>query len=217
MSQKWLLIGGALLALVAGVGVAWWSNSQSAQDNAPTYKYLQTFPEPRKLAQVTLLNQHGDKVTNELFKGHWSLLFLGYTFCPDVCPTTMAGLAKIYPELTNIATDSPIQIVFVSVDPKRDTPERLASYVEYFNPEFIALTGEHSMLFPFARSLGLMYAMAESTDNPNYLVDHSASVVVVDPNGFAIGRFKPNYNPGELAVSDSVQILTDMPVITKEQ
>lgn len=215
MNQKLLLTLVAALALVTGVGMAWWFTTQSTENQTP--QYLQTFPEPRQLAEVTLVNQHGETVTNELFKGHWSLLFLGYTFCPDVCPTTMAALGKIYPELKNISTDSPIQVVFVSVDPKRDTPERLTSYVEYFNPEFVALTGEHKMLFPFARSLGLMYAIAESTDNPNYLVDHSASVVVVDPNGLAIGRFKPEYNPGELAVSDSVQILTDMPVITKEQ
>ena len=215
MNQKLLLTLVAALALVVGVGMAWWFTTQSTENQTP--QYLQTFPQPRQLAEVTLVNQHGETVTNELFKGHWSLLFLGYTFCPDVCPTTMAALGKIYPELKNISTDSPIQVVFVSVDPKRDTPERLASYVEYFNPEFVALTGEHKMLFPFARSLGLMYAIAESTDNPNYLVDHSASVVVVDPNGLAIGRFKPEYNPGELAVSDSVQILTDMPVITKEQ
>jgi|TARA_A200000159_G_scaffold146682_1_gene153197 protein SCO1/2 len=215
MNQKLLLTLLAALAMVAGVGMAWWFTTQSTENETP--KYLQTFPEPRQLAEVTLVNQQGETVTNEVFKGHWSLLFLGYTFCPDVCPTTMAALGKIYPELKNISTDSPIQVVFVSVDPKRDTPERLASYVEYFNPEFVAVTGEHKMLFPFARSLGLMYAIAESTDNPNYLVDHSASVVVVDPNGLAIGRFKPEYNPGELAVSDSVQILTDMPVITKEQ
>ena len=215
MNQKLLLTLVAALALVTGVGMAWWFTTQSTENETP--KYLQTFPEPRQLAEVTLVNQQGETVTNEVFKGHWSLLFLGYTFCPDVCPTTMAALGKIYPELKNISTDSPIQVVFVSVDPKRDTPERLASYVEYFNPEFVAVTGEHKMLFPFARSMGLMYAIAESTDNPNYLVDHSASVVVVDPNGLAIGRFKPEYNPGELAVSDSVQILTDMPVITKEQ
>ncbi len=113
------------------------------------------------------------------------------------------------------STDAPIQVVFISVAPIRDTPERLASYVEYFNSEFVALTGEHKQLFPLTRSLGLMYAIAESTDNPNYLVDHSASVVVVDPDGFAIGRFKPKFSPGEVAVSDSVQILTDMPDVIK--
>tara|TARA_B100001123_G_scaffold225760_1_gene254151 strand:- start:1413 stop:1811 length:399 start_codon:yes stop_codon:yes gene_type:complete len=125
----------------------------------------------------------------------------------------MASLGRVYPELKKIDSDNAVQVVFVSVDPNRDTPERLASYVEYFNAEFVALTGEHAQLFPFVRSLGLMYAIAESTDNPNYLVDHSASVVVVDPQGRALGRFKPKYTPGELAVSDSMQIAKDLPLI----
>ncbi|GGF63053.1 SCO family protein [Alteromonas lipolytica] len=213
MNQKLLLSLVAAVALAAGAGFAWWKASGNST-GAP--QYFQTFPEPRQLAPVELVNQHGETVTNEVFKDHWSLLFLGYTFCPDVCPTTMSALGQIYPELKDISPGAPIQVVFVSVDPKRDTPERLESYLAYFNPEFVALTGEHKMLFPFARSLGLMYAIAESTDNPNYLVDHSASVVVVDPDGLAIGRFKPKYNPGEVAVSDSIQMLTDLPYIIKD-
>ena len=100
MNQKLLLTLVAALALVAGVGMAWWFTTQSTENDTP--QYLQTFPEPRQLAEVTLVNQHGETVTNELFKGHWSMLFLGYTFCPDVCPTTMAALGKIYPELNKI-------------------------------------------------------------------------------------------------------------------
>ena len=108
-------------------------------------------------------------------------------------------------------------LVFVSVDPKRDSVERLAEYVSYFNEEFIALTGEHKTLFPFVRNLGMMYAIAESTDNPNYLVDHSASVVLIDPEARVIGRFKPKREPGKLSISDSQQILADMPVIISKQ
>ncbi|MDC8829304.1 SCO family protein [Alteromonas gilva] len=213
MKQKTLLALVGTVALATGVIIAWFV-AQSQNNSAP--EYFQPFPQPRQLTAVELVNQNGQTVTNqEVFNGHWSLLFLGYTFCPDVCPTTMAALSKIYPDLKSISTTEPIQVVFVSVDPNRDTPERLASYVEYFNAEFVALTGEHKQLFPLTRSLGLMYAIAESTDNPNYLVDHSASVVVIDPDGFAIGRFKPEFNPGEVAVSDSVQILTDMPDVIK--
>lgn len=213
MNQKLLLALVAAFALATGLGVAWWVSGNTVGSEP---QYLQRFPEPRQLADIELVNQRNEIVTNDVFKGRWSLLFLGYTYCPDVCPTTMAALSKIYPELKNISTDTPIQVVFVSVDPQRDSPERLASYIGFFNPEFVALTGEHKVLFPLVRSLGLMYAIAESTDNPNYLVDHSASVVVVDPDGLAIGRFKPKYNPGEVAVSDSIQILTDMPVIIKD-
>ena len=129
----------------------------------------------------------------------------------------MAELNNIYPELQALNSVEPIRIVFVSVDPKRDSVERLAEYVSYFNEEFIALTGEYKTLFPFVRNLGMMYAIAESTDNPNYLVDHSASVVLIDPEARVIGRFKPKREPGKLSISDSQQILADMPVIISKQ
>ena len=210
MSQKiWIVLAG-IVALSAGAFVA---VVKPFQPSTPTPEYFQYFPEPRNLADISLVDQTNTSVDNTVFNGRWSLLFLGYTYCPDICPTTMASLGRVYPELKKMGSDNAVQVVFVSVDPNRDTPERLASYVEYFNAEFVALTGEHAQLFPFVRSLGLMYAIAESTDNPNYLVDHSASVVVVDPQGRALGRFKPKYTPGELAVSDSMQIAKDLPLI----
>lgn len=210
MSQKiWIVLAG-IVALSAGAFVA---VVKPFQPSTLTPEYFQYFPEPRNLADISLVDQTNTSVDNTVFNGRWSLLFLGYTYCPDICPTTMASLGRVYPELKKIGSDNAVQVVFVSVDPNRDTPERLASYVEYFNAEFVALTGEHAQLFPFVRSLGLMYAIAESTDNPNYLVDHSASVVVVDPQGRALGRFKPKYTPGELAVSDSMQIAKDLPLI----
>lgn len=210
MSQKiWIVLAG-IVALSAGAFVA---VVKPFQPSTPTPEYFQYFPEPRNLADISLVDQTNTSVDNTVFNGRWSLLFLGYTYCPDICPTTMASLGRVYPELKKIDSDNAVQVVFVSVDPNRDTPERLASYVEYFNAEFVALTGEHAQLFPFVRSLGLMYAIAESTDNPNYLVDHSASVVVVDPQGRALGRFKPKYTPGELAVSDRMQIAKDLPLI----
>jgi protein SCO1/2 len=125
----------------------------------------------------------------------------------------MAELNTIYPELQALESVYPIRVVFVSVDPKRDSINRLSEYVSYFNKEFVAVTGEHKSLFPFVRNLGMMYAIAESTDNPNYLVDHSASVVLIDPQARVLGRFKPTRQPGRLSISDSQQILADMPVV----
>jgi protein SCO1/2 len=125
----------------------------------------------------------------------------------------MAELNTIYPELQALESVYPIRVVFVSVAPKRDSINRLSEYVSYFNKEFVAVTGEHKSLFPFVRNLGMMYAIAESTDNPNYLVDHSASVVLIDPQARVLGRFKPTRQPGRLSISDSQQILADMPVV----
>jgi len=115
--------------------------------------------------------------------------------------------------LQAIESEYPVKVVFISVDPNRDTTERLAEYIGFFNSNFIAATGEHSQLFPLARNLGMMYAMTESSGNPNYLVDHSASVVVVNPKAQVIGRFKPKREPGNLSISDAQEILTDMPSI----
>jgi protein SCO1/2 len=120
---------------------------------------------------------------------------------------------KVYPQLTAIEATHPLQVWFLSVDPKRDTVERLNEYVNYFNPEFVAATGGHDQLFPLVRSMGMMYSMSESTDNPNYLVDHSASIVVINPKGQVVGRFKPKHVLGELSISDTEQIVADMPIL----
>lgn len=212
MNQRVVAGAAAVVALVIGIWGALVIAPPSS-GNGPDTEYFQAYPQPRALSAVELVDQHGDAFTEANLQGHWTLVFLGYTFCPDICPTTMAALNSVYPKLTAIPTDKPLQVLFISVDPKRDSTERLAEYVKYFNPAFIAATGEHKVLFPLARSMGMMYAIAESTDNPNYLVDHSASVVVVNPQAQVIGRFKPVLAPGKLAVSDVEQIVADMPAI----
>ena len=214
MNQRTIVGLVAFLALCAGIVGALYIAPPSI-DSQP--EYFQTYPEPRALSPFELTSHAGDVFDNASLKGQWSLVFVGYTFCPDICPTTMAELSGIYPELKALNTVKPIRVVFVSVDPNRDSIERLSEYVSYFNEEFIAVTGEHKVLFPFVRNLGMMYAIAESTDNPNYLVDHSASVVLVDPKARVIGRFKPKREPGKLSISDAQQILADMPIITSKQ
>ncbi|WP_419227046.1 SCO family protein [Alteromonas sp. OM2203] len=214
MNQRTIVGLVAFLALCAGIVGALYIAPPSVESQP---EYFQAYPEPREITPFELTSHDGDVFNNASLKGQWSLVFVGYTFCPDICPTTMAELNGIYPELKALESVQPIRVVFVSVDPKRDSVKRLAEYVNYFNEEFIAITGEHKALFPFVRNLGMMYAIAESTYNPNYLVDHSASVVLVDPEARVIGRFKPKREPGKLSVSDPQQILADMPVIISKQ
>ncbi len=205
----------AILALIGGViGAIYIAPPGFSNKSEPAY--LSAYPVPRALADIQLSDQRGQPFTLESLKGKWSLLFLGYTFCPDICPTTLASLNQIYPELQQIETNKPIQVVFISVDPKRDTTARLKEYTQFFNPEFVAATGGHDQLFPFVRSMGLMYALSESTENPNYLVDHSASVIVVNPQAQVIGRFKPVHQQGMPAITDGKHILHDMPLITAD-
>lgn len=212
MNQRTFVGIVAALALVAGVvGALYIAPPNSASNAQP--EYFQAYPEPRAISAFSLTDHKGNPFNLTSLEGQWSLVFVGYTFCPDICPTTMAELNTIYPELQALESVYPIRVVFVSVDPKRDSINRLSEYVSYFNKEFVAVTGEHKSLFPFVRNLGMMYAIAESTDNPNYLVDHSASVVLIDPQARVLGRFKPTRQPGRLSISDSQQILADMPVV----
>ena len=212
MNQRNIVGVIAFLALCAGVVGAIYI-APFGHSNKPAAQYFQAYPEPRVISPFSLTDHNGNEFTQASFENQWSLVFLGYTFCPDICPTTMAELSGIYPQLQAIESEYPVKVVFISVDPNRDTTERLAEYIGFFNSNFIAATGEHSQLFPLARNLGMMYAMTESSGNPNYLVDHSASVVVVNPKAQVIGRFKPKREPGNLSISDAQEILTDMPSI----
>ena len=197
----------AVGALIAGALIA--VNLSQPKET----QYAKLYPQGRQLSDVNLTDQHGATINTEWFANKWTLTFVGYTFCPDICPTTLAELKSIYPQLSGIDSEFPIQVLFLSVDPNRDTVPRLKEYVDFFNPEFAAATAEHKYLFPVVRSMGMMYSITDSTDNPNYLVDHSASVVIINPKAQVVGRFVPIHEPGQIAISDGTQILTDMPVI----
>jgi protein SCO1/2 len=200
----------AFVALVIGVVVA---INIAVPSDANKTQHVSIYPQARALPDFQLVDHNKQGFTSENLIGHWSLVFVGYTYCPDICPTTLAELKDVYPELQKIPSDFPIQVVLLSVDPKRDTPERLNEYINFFHPDFIAVSGEHAQLFPLVRAMGMMYSMSESTDNPNYLVDHSSSVVVVNPKAQVVGRFKPDFVVGKLPISEGQKILADMPAI----
>jgi len=215
MKQKNLV---GLVLVVAFIGGIWAAINVAPLDTnigttAPDTKHFQRYPAARALPEFSLYTSEGSELTNTDLQDQWTLVFLGYTFCPDICPATMAALSRIYPELQSTDSAYPIKVLFLSVDPKRDTPERLASYKAHFNDAFIAASGPHNQLFPLVRSFGLMYSMSESTDQDNYLVDHSGSVILVGPAAEVIGRFKPQAQPGQLSIANPEHILSDVPVI----
>lgn len=210
MKQNYLIGAVAVVALAFGL---WFSTVVAPRQQVP--EYAQLYPQARQLSDVQLTDQDGQILDNSWFLDQWTLTFVGYTYCPDVCPTTLAELKTVYPKLQQIESDLPLKVLFVSVDPKRDTIDRLKEYISFFHPEFTAATAEHKQLFPLIRSMGMMYSMSESTETDDYLVDHSASIVIINPEGNVIGRFKPKAVPGEMAISDAEQILADMPIITR--
>ncbi len=149
------------------------------------------FEAPRSFATGPL-HDHKDKPFDaSRWKGKWSLVFFGYTYCPDICPTTMATLRSMKQALApELQQDT--QVVLVSVDPARDTSAKLAKYVEYFDPEFIGVSGEFLDLQRFGQQLNSAFNKVPG-GGKDYLVDHSANIVLINPRGDYQGFIKPPF------------------------
>jgi protein SCO1/2 len=198
MKNSFIYLGG-IIATIIGALVFKQISTLPLPEHALHYQ------QPREIKPFELMAHHGQPFTKKQLKGQWSLVFFGYTSCPDVCPTTLQNLGFIYDDLKAVAMNS--QVLLVSVDPQRDTQEKLSKYIAYFNPEFIALRAGHDVLFPFARNLGLMYAISGEGDD--YLVDHSASLVLINPDGDIEAIFKAEQAVGRVPSIDSDKLLSD--------
>jgi protein SCO1/2 len=215
MNNKVLYSIVASVALATGL-LAFYKSFYLAQPQHALY-----YQQPRTINEFELTDHQGEKFTKESLQGKWSWVFFGYTSCPDICPTTLQKFNFIYDDLKQINNST--QVLLVSVDPNRDTQEKLASYIGYFNPEFIALRADHGVLFPFARNLGLMYAIndGKQQDGSNkdgddsYLVGHSASLVLINPAGDISAIFKPKHVLGELPTINGDDLVSDFEKIVR--
>ncbi len=137
----------------------------------------------RELPDFSLIDQQGRAFGNANLRGHWSLMFFGYTNCPDFCPTTLTTLAAMEKHLRAAKAAVLPQVIFVSVDAKRDTPAQLAKYVPYFDPQFIGLTAaDQPSIEAVAKKLGVGVIIQPTSDG-NYTVDHSGAIFVLSPDG----------------------------------
>ena len=177
----------AVLATAAGI----WSATMILDRQASQRELDATrFPVARQLAPFELTDHNNRVFDQTTLLNRWSFLFFGYTHCPDVCPTTLSVLNSVANRLED--ADADIRFVFVSVDPERDTPEQLARYVTYFNGDFIGLTGTTQQIGQFTRNLGVMHMRVAAKENASgYLVDHTASVFLIDPDGRYHAVFSP--------------------------
>lgn len=148
------------------------------------------FDKPRIINEFNLLDHSGEPFTLQQLQGKWSLMFFGFAACPDICPTTLAQLKQVKVQLDPDVRDQ-IQVVMVSVDPARDTVDKLAQYMPYFDPEFIGLTGEFLQIKRLANQLNMAFVKVRSGDDPmDYTVDHSANIALVNPKGHYHGFIK---------------------------
>lgn len=167
-----------VFALGAILGTAWVLQPFQAKD--PNAQLIVN--ENPKGGNFTLISNKGPVQLAD-FKGKLVLLYFGYTYCPDICPTDLGNLSIAYQQLSD-TEKSNLQILFISVDPQRDTPKRLQEYSDYFDANIIGLTSSPETIAKIARQYGVVYAKAKTSANDqNYAVDHSAFTYLVDPQG----------------------------------
>ena len=146
------------------------------------------FDTPRALGDFFLVDHNAEPFTQSAFMGHWTLVFFGFTHCPDICPTTMAELAELKAQLADTEAQD-ARVAMVSVDPARDTPERLADYVSYFHPDFLGVTGEFADILSFTQRLNAPFRKVSEPEGA-YQMEHSANVMLINPRGDYHGFFR---------------------------
>ena len=141
----------------------------------------------------TLVHDHGKTVTDASFRGRWMLIYFGYTFCPDVCPTELQTIAAALDRLGPLAAK--VAPLFVTIDPARDTPAALAEYVKLFDDRLVGLTGTEAQIATVAKEYRVYYARSASKESSSYLMDHSSFMYLVGPDG----KFQALFRQGTAA------------------
>lgn len=193
------------IALAAGLGLLLaqkvFGPANKGTDGTSSILFYGT---PRTLPDFDLAQSDGTRLIPGELRGHWTLVFLGFTSCPDVCPTTLTELAQAQQQWETIPDSLRPRVVLVSVDPERDTPNRLGEYAHAFHKDTIAATADVPSLERFATSLGMVFQKAPGKhfeQNPDdYSMDHSASIAVLDPQGRLAGLMRPPFNPQAIAI-----------------
>lgn len=160
---------------------------------------VRLFSSVRPLPGFALEQSDGTPLTPEELQGHWTVVFLGFTHCPDICPTTLSELAQAQKQWASLDPASRPRVLFVSVDPERDSPAKTGEYAAYFHPDTLAATAPEPALNDFATSLGLVYMKVATGADEDYTMDHSSALVVLDPRGHQAGLIRPPFVPADIA------------------
>lgn len=198
-SSKVIFIAIAVLAIGFGIFVQGW-HSDSPDSNPPTLETTFILPAPKAIKEVNFSSYTGQEFSTEQLKGQWSILFFGFTNCPDVCPSTLRILKDVKEQVSQAGFWNGYQVIMVSVDPERDTPEKLANYVPFFDTEFIGITGDIATTKAFAKNVGTLFIKQASENSDEwYDVDHSASLVLINPQGQWAGAITAPHNADQIS------------------
>lgn len=195
--QKTVVVLTAVVALVLGLTVNKVLNGKGQGDPVALLDAgIVLLPQSRELPDVKLFDTEGKTFALDQLDGKWSLLFFGYTFCPDICPTTLAQLRELKSKLPEAAQNN-LQLVFVSIDPQRDTAEHLKEYLNFYKAGFIGLRGELPAIQTLANAVSIPFIPAD-TSKENYTVDHSGNLVLLGPEGRQRGFIRSPLNNQKL-------------------
>ncbi|MGE6528380.1 SCO family protein [Pseudomonas sp. NPDC077382] len=150
---------------------------------------LLVLPRERQLPIVELVDEQGLSFTSDALRDRWFLLFFGFTACPDICPTTLSDMRRLLNQLPPMVRDQ-LQVILVSADPARDTPEALRTYLSYYRAGFKGLTGEMPELQKLSKGLGLPFVATTDSTVADYSVSHSGNLAIVGPNGTLRGHIR---------------------------
>lgn len=189
--KKQHVVAVVVITLVMATLLAIWQQYHASQNNTPE---LDLSPKP-KGGDFTLTSVKGPVSLHD-FKDKLVLLYFGYTYCPDICPTNLGSLSLAYNRLPE-SLRKKVQIIFISVDPKRDNPKHLQQYSDYYQANILGLTGTRAQIDRVVKRYGAVYTIHREDSNPNYSVDHSAFTYVINPKGHWVTQMPHGTTPDQ--------------------
>jgi protein SCO1/2 len=183
--NNFILLLTAIIAMSTGLWYAKHKQTDKVSLHPPKIQGA-ILPIAKTITPFALINHLGEAYTEKNLKNNWSLIFVGYTHCPDVCPTTLSLMTSVNEEL-KLQNLQPLNIIFLSIDPERDTPEVMKRYIEYFDAEFTGVTGELSAIKKLSNNLNAAFQKSPGLNgkinDEDYLMDHSSALLLINPDG----------------------------------
>ena len=168
------------------------------QAKLPSLQKAIILPNSKVISSIDFTDHLGQPFSRSQLLGKWSILFFGFSNCPDICPTTLHTLAQVKKNLIATTNWGNYQVVMVSVDPVRDTPEQLSKYVPFFDPEFVGISGDLDTTTEFAKQLGILFVTREADAKGRYDVDHSTAIILLNPRAEMAGIISAPHKVDEI-------------------